>query len=486
MDNIHLLEVQSPQLSFENSHVKAPGEITKSSHMFFPMQLTNENFYKHTFVINSIENFEKYDTKECLSSHQTDDSPLTVIKHVKEEYFPNDVIEKDISKTFSKHQLISGAEFTNLKRKYSNTNQSFLYTGSSKISSDFIKGNQNSSKKILVSPHPFEIKEESEKYDVNNLQPLFNDVLMKKFHSPIQNLHSQSGAGLINTTESPYQQTNSVDLPNSHKSFQQQGTPSLCHQFTKESSRKPQKENVKPLTEIKLEEILDNCWNVPIDENQELGNLELQNLITKLREYLPKNDLLHKPTLEDVVIATANYALELDMMIQKDNDKTSCNGETRSSCQKNCSSNIKRPQNGFIRFSVEKRAEVAAKNPHLDNRNISCVLGSQWKLLSKENREHYQRKFETEMKDLRKKHPDWMYSNKKSDVDVILEVMPTRLRPAEKRKKKVLDIFDDIPTKKKIMSKKRTSKRIPRCKENVKESEDTLEKQRKFKIGEIN
>ncbi|XP_014776519.1 sex-determining region Y protein [Octopus bimaculoides] len=154
------------------------------------------------------------------------------------------------------------------------------------------------------------------------------------------------------------------------------------------------------------------------------------------------------------------------MMVQKNNDKTSCKDQTHSSCQKNCSSNIKRPQNGFIRYSVEKRAEVAAKNPHLDNRNISCVLGSQWKLLSKENREHYQRKFEAEMKDLRKKHPDWMYSNKKNDVDVVLEVMPTRLRPAEKRKKKVLDIFDDIPTKKKIMSKKR----IPRCKENVKNS----------------
>ena len=51
---------------------------------------------------------------------------------------------------------------------------------------------------------------------------------------------------------------------------------------------------------------------------------------------------------------------------------------------------LKRPKNGFIRFSIEYRKELAEKNPNLDNRDVSKMLGQKWRKMTPEERKPYE------------------------------------------------------------------------------------------------
>ncbi|XP_013420334.1 sporozoite surface protein 2-like [Lingula anatina] len=50
----------------------------------------------------------------------------------------------------------------------------------------------------------------------------------------------------------------------------------------------------------------------------------------------------------------------------------------------------KRPKNGFIRFSIQYRREIARRHPKLDNREISRMLGSKWRKMTKEDKKPYE------------------------------------------------------------------------------------------------
>jgi transcription factor SOX4/11/12 (SOX group C) len=53
---------------------------------------------------------------------------------------------------------------------------------------------------------------------------------------------------------------------------------------------------------------------------------------------------------------------------------------------------ISRPRNAFILYSNENRRRVSALNPNLDNREISRILGTLWRQLSRDQQYPYWRR----------------------------------------------------------------------------------------------
>lgn len=53
-------------------------------------------------------------------------------------------------------------------------------------------------------------------------------------------------------------------------------------------------------------------------------------------------------------------------------------------------SGLRRPKNGFIRFSVEYRKRLAQQHPKLDNREVSKMLGAKWRRMSHEEKIPYE------------------------------------------------------------------------------------------------
>ncbi|CAH1773223.1 unnamed protein product, partial [Owenia fusiformis] len=98
----------------------------------------------------------------------------------------------------------------------------------------------------------------------------------------------------------------------------------------------------------------------------------------------------------------------------------------------------KRPKNGFIRFSIKFRKDIATEHPNLDNREISRILGSKWRKLSDKEKRPFEEEFIEEMAERRRENPDWKYGGvrKKLKADLI-EPMPSRLRPRAKLKRKL-------------------------------------------------
>eukprot|EP00794_Sanderia_malayensis_P010846 gene10846-11999_t len=79
---------------------------------------------------------------------------------------------------------------------------------------------------------------------------------------------------------------------------------------------------------------------------------------------------------------------------------------------------IKRPMNSFMVWSRQKRQQLAQENPKMHNSEISRRLGSEWKLLTEEQK----RPFVDEAKRLRadhmREHPDYKYKPKRKNRGV--------------------------------------------------------------------
>ncbi|XP_062607198.1 uncharacterized protein LOC134268987 isoform X2 [Saccostrea cucullata] len=99
---------------------------------------------------------------------------------------------------------------------------------------------------------------------------------------------------------------------------------------------------------------------------------------------------------------------------------------------------LRRPKNGFIRFSVEYRKRLAKQHPKLDNREVSKMLGAKWRRMSHEEKIPYEMEFRKDILELRSKHPEWRYAPLKQMETEHIEPMPSRLRPRDKLKKKFL------------------------------------------------
>ncbi|XP_066299943.1 uncharacterized protein [Branchiostoma lanceolatum] len=96
---------------------------------------------------------------------------------------------------------------------------------------------------------------------------------------------------------------------------------------------------------------------------------------------------------------------------------------------------VRRPQNGFIRFSVRYRRLVQNQHPNMDNREISRILGSKWRKMTDEEKRPFTQEFFEEMEKIRNEHPCWNYGGvrtpKTSTSKDKSSPIPTRLRPRE-------------------------------------------------------
>ena len=74
---------------------------------------------------------------------------------------------------------------------------------------------------------------------------------------------------------------------------------------------------------------------------------------------------------------------------------------------------VKRPMNAFMIWSSCKRRELARQNPHLHNSQISKILGSEWKILSDEEKQRFfaQAKLLSELHMI--EHPGYKYRPKR-------------------------------------------------------------------------
>ncbi|XP_078661263.1 uncharacterized protein LOC144905461 [Branchiostoma floridae x Branchiostoma belcheri] len=97
---------------------------------------------------------------------------------------------------------------------------------------------------------------------------------------------------------------------------------------------------------------------------------------------------------------------------------------------------VRRPQNGFIRFSVRYRRLVQNQHPNMDNREISRILGSKWRKMSEEEKRPFTQEFFDEMEKIRNEHPSWNYGGVRTPKTQSAardksSPTPSRLRPRE-------------------------------------------------------
>ncbi|XP_022339079.2 uncharacterized protein LOC111134402 [Crassostrea virginica] len=126
---------------------------------------------------------------------------------------------------------------------------------------------------------------------------------------------------------------------------------------------------------------------------------------------------------------------------------------------------LRRPKNGFIRFSVEYRKLLAKEHPKLDNREVSKMLGAKWRRMSHEEKVPYEMEFRRDISELRSKHPEWRYAPLKQMESEHIEPMPSRLRPRDKLKKKFLPTIikygPDISERRQHRGRKKRGKMAP-------------------------
>ncbi|KAL5021277.1 hypothetical protein ScPMuIL_000432 [Solemya velum] len=98
---------------------------------------------------------------------------------------------------------------------------------------------------------------------------------------------------------------------------------------------------------------------------------------------------------------------------------------------------LKRPKNGFIRFSVEYRQKIHTTHPSLDNREVSRMLGARWRKMTGKEKQPYEKEFQNDLKGIREQYPHWHYAPTKILKDKSVQPLQTRLRPREKLKRKI-------------------------------------------------
>jgi len=77
---------------------------------------------------------------------------------------------------------------------------------------------------------------------------------------------------------------------------------------------------------------------------------------------------------------------------------------------------IPRPLNAFMIFRSEHQAQVRRDNPKFHNSDVSKEIASMWKLLSLQEKAHYERRAEA-IKELHHTvHPTWQYTSKRKDT----------------------------------------------------------------------
>ena len=87
-------------------------------------------------------------------------------------------------------------------------------------------------------------------------------------------------------------------------------------------------------------------------------------------------------------------------------------GKVRKVGKTTDTSHISRPTNCFMLWSCEMRSKMAKSHPHVNNADISKLLGNMWMTMSSECKLEYRLKADTLKYEHKKLYPNYKYNHK--------------------------------------------------------------------------
>lgn len=119
------------------------------------------------------------------------------------------------------------------------------------------------------------------------------------------------------------------------------------------------------------------------------------------------NDGASEPTNEQQQLL--NQHQQSSKQPQNNNNNSNSNSNTQQANNSSNNNEQKRPMNAFLLFCKRQRSLVREKNPHMENRGITKILGEYWSKLNKEQKSKYTELARQHKEAFMKANPDFKW-----------------------------------------------------------------------------